>query len=102
MLHVLSPPPRLPTARPQHRRGIARAIFPRGSPRGGARACGLLGAEGRAWPPASAGPRHWPPLLYLCHTALGFGAPTRPDGLVAIGRRLLALGADPNERFPWF
>ncbi len=59
-------------------------------------------AERPALATASDGPRHWPPLLYLCHTALGFGAPTRPDGLVAIGRRLLALGADPNERFPWF
>lgn len=47
------------------------------------------------------GPRHWPPLLYVCHTALGFGPPARAGGLVAIARRLLALGADPNTRFPW-
>lgn len=47
------------------------------------------------------GPRHWPPLLYVCHTALGFGPPARADGLVAIARHLLALGVDPNARFPW-
>lgn len=47
------------------------------------------------------GPRHWPPLLYVCHTALGFGPPSRPGGLVAIARRLLELGVDPNSRFPW-
>lgn len=49
----------------------------------------------------SGGPRDWPPLLYVCHTALGFGPASRADGLVAIARRLLALGADPNTRFPW-
>jgi ankyrin repeat protein len=47
------------------------------------------------------GPRDWPPLLYVCHTALGFGPASRADGLVAIARRLVALGADPNTRFPW-
>lgn len=47
------------------------------------------------------GPRDWPPLLYVCHTALGFGPAGRADGLVAIARRLFALGADPNARFPW-
>lgn len=47
------------------------------------------------------GPRRWPPLLYVCHTALGFGPPDRAAGLVAIARRLLALGVDPNTRFPW-
>jgi ankyrin repeat protein len=47
------------------------------------------------------GPRTWSPLLYVCHTSLGFGPATRPEGLVAIARRLLELGADPNERFPW-
>jgi ankyrin repeat protein len=50
---------------------------------------------------AAGGPRNWPPLLYVCHTALGFGPPARADGLVTIARRLLALGADPNTRFPW-
>lgn len=47
------------------------------------------------------GPRDWPPLLYVCHTSLGFGPDTRRDGLVATARVLLAHGADPNTRFPW-
>lgn len=46
------------------------------------------------------GPRGWEPLLYLCHTSLGHGV-TDTGGLVAIARRLLELGADANERFPW-
>jgi ankyrin repeat protein len=47
------------------------------------------------------GPRGWEPLLYICHTSLRHGSTTDPDGLVAIARRLLELGADPNMRFPW-
>jgi ankyrin repeat protein len=47
------------------------------------------------------GPRGWEPLLYVCHTSLHHGAHARPEGLVAIARRLIALGADPNARFPW-
>ncbi|MGH9162031.1 MAG: ankyrin repeat domain-containing protein, partial [Vicinamibacteraceae bacterium] len=47
------------------------------------------------------GPRGWEPLLYVCHNSLGRAPVSRPDGLVAIARHLLALGADPNTRFPW-
>ena len=47
------------------------------------------------------GPRGWPPLLYLCHTAPRIGPSGQAEGIVAIARRLLALGADPNARFPW-
>jgi ankyrin repeat protein len=47
------------------------------------------------------GPRDWQPLLYLCHSAHAIGPASRADGLVACARRLLALGADPNTRFPW-
>lgn len=47
------------------------------------------------------GPRRWPPLLYVCHTTLGFGPPARADGLVAVARVLLEHGADPNAQFPW-
>ncbi|HEY7887159.1 MAG TPA: ankyrin repeat domain-containing protein [Steroidobacteraceae bacterium] len=47
------------------------------------------------------GPRGWEPLLYVCHTSLRHGSATEPDGLIAIARRLLELGADPNMRFPW-
>lgn len=49
----------------------------------------------------SGGPREWPALLYLCHTNLRFGSPTRGDGIVACARLLLERGADPNSRFPW-
>lgn len=47
------------------------------------------------------GPRGWEPLLYVCHDTLRQGPVANPDGLVAIARRLLDLGADPNGRFPW-
>ena len=46
------------------------------------------------------GPRGWQPLHYVCHSALAHRLSTG-EGLVAIARRLLALGADPNLRFPW-
>jgi len=49
----------------------------------------------------AAGPRGWPPLLYLCHTSVKFGPSHRRESLVAAARRLLALGADPNARYPW-
>ena len=42
------------------------------------------------------GPRGWEPLHYVCHTSIG-----AQEGLVAIARRLISLGADPNLRFPW-
>ena len=58
-------------------------------------------AEHPAWATESGGPRDWPPLLYVCHTAFGFGPPARAPGLVAVARALLALGADPNTQFPW-
>jgi ankyrin repeat protein len=47
------------------------------------------------------GPRGWEPLLYVCHDSLRKGPVANPEGLVAIARRLLELGADPNARFPW-
>ena len=47
------------------------------------------------------GPRDWEPLHYVCHTSLARSPVGDADGLVAIARRLLALGADPNTRFPW-
>ena len=47
------------------------------------------------------GPRHWQPILYLCHTSLKFGPAPRGEGLTAVAHRLLSLGADPNARFPW-
>jgi ankyrin repeat protein/GNAT superfamily N-acetyltransferase len=40
------------------------------------------------------GPRPWPPLRYVTHSAFLGGA--RTDGLLACARALLAAGADPN------
>lgn len=50
---------------------------------------------------APGGVRGWQPLHYVCHTAAGARTPERERGLVAIAKRLIALGADPNLRFPW-
>lgn len=47
------------------------------------------------------GPRGWEPIHYVCYTALAHDAPERAAGLAAIARRLIALGVDPNTRFPW-
>ncbi len=47
------------------------------------------------------GPRGWEPLHYVCYTSLAHDNPARAAGLVAIARRLIALGADPKTRFPW-
>jgi ankyrin repeat protein len=50
---------------------------------------------------APGGPRGWEPLHYVCHSTVAGAVPSREGGLVAISRRLIALGADPNARFPW-
>jgi len=50
---------------------------------------------------APGGPQNWEPLLYVCHTCLHHGVPGRVDGLVAIARRLLAMGANPNAEYHW-
>jgi ankyrin repeat protein len=47
------------------------------------------------------GPRGWEPLHYVCYDSLAQSSVADANGLVAIARRLLALGADPNTRFPW-
>ena len=47
------------------------------------------------------GPRGWEPLHYVCYTSVGARSDAREAGLVAIARRLISLGADPNLRFPW-
>ncbi|MFL5618359.1 MAG: ankyrin repeat domain-containing protein, partial [Gemmatimonadaceae bacterium] len=47
------------------------------------------------------GPRGWEPLHYVCYDSLGRSSLADANGLVAIAGRLLALGADPNTRFPW-
>jgi ankyrin repeat protein len=50
---------------------------------------------------ATGGPRGWQPLHYICYTSVGAQSAEREAGLAAIARRLIALGADPNLRFPW-
>jgi ankyrin repeat protein len=47
------------------------------------------------------GSRGWQPLHYVCYTSIGARSEAREAGLVAIARRLIELGADPNLRFPW-
>src|SRR5690348_15756393 len=47
------------------------------------------------------GPRGWEPLHYVCYTSMAHDSPGRAAGLVAIARRLIAQGVDPNTRFPW-
>ncbi len=47
------------------------------------------------------GPQNWEPLLYVCHTCLHFDVPSRVEGLVAIARRLCAMGANPNAEYHW-
>jgi ankyrin repeat protein len=81
--------------------GIANASFHAALVLGDARAVETHLAPDPGLAVRPGGPRGWEPLLYLCHTSLHQGPDARPDGLVAIGRRLLALGADPRTRFPW-
>jgi len=50
---------------------------------------------------AADGPRGWEALHYVCYDSLGNSPSADTSGLVAIARRLLELGADPNTRFPW-
>jgi hypothetical protein len=64
------------------------------------------------------GPLNWTPLMYVCHTCMvrepDEPAPSeivatsrklvsagRADGVVAIARRLLELGANPNDEYHW-
>src|SRR5439155_24387127 len=46
------------------------------------------------------GMRGWEPIHYVCYTSMAHDSPERAAGLAAIARRLIALGADPNTRFP--
>jgi hypothetical protein len=47
------------------------------------------------------GVQRWEPLLYACHTSMHERQPARLDALVAIARRLLALGASANAEYHW-
>jgi ankyrin repeat protein len=47
------------------------------------------------------GPMQWEPLLYACHTCLHETNPARVDGIIAIVKRLCAMGANPNAEYHW-
>lgn len=81
--------------------GIARASFHTSLLLGGAETVErhLDGRPGLAT--ERGGPRGWQPLHYVCYTSVGARTYDREAGLVAIARRLIALGANPNLRFPW-
>src|SRR6185503_3057190 len=49
----------------------------------------------------SGGPQGWEPLLYVCHTSMHKNDPDHLERLVAIARRLCALGANPNAEYHW-
>ena len=65
----------------------------------------------------SGGPMNWTPLMYVCHTCMlrasdepasdlvavtrRMVSEGRAEGLLAIARRLLALGANPNDEYHW-
>ena len=42
------------------------------------------------------GTRGWEPLHHVCYTSIGARSEARERGLIAIARRLIALGADPK------
>jgi ankyrin repeat protein len=46
------------------------------------------------------GPRGWQPLLYVAYDVLAGPGQPRAAGVVAVARRLLAGGADPNACYP--
>ena len=50
---------------------------------------------------AAGGVQNWEPLLYVCHTSLHHDSKERADGLVAIARELLRLGANSNAEYHW-
>ena len=81
--------------------GIARANFTTELLLGDAAAVDARLAGDPRLATARGGPRDWEPLHYVCQTAVGARPGERETGLVAIARRLIALGADPNLRFPW-
>ena len=80
---------------------IARANFHTALVLGDAATVETRLAENPALATASGGPRGWEPLLYVCHCSLPARDTARAEGLAAIARRLIELGADPNARFPW-
>jgi ankyrin repeat protein len=81
--------------------GIAGATFYTALLLGDAAAANVRLTADPALATAAGGPRGWEPLHYVCHSAVGAATATREAGLVDLGHRLIALGADANTRFPW-
>ncbi len=81
--------------------GIARANLHTALVLGDAETAERFFAEGASRAVERGGAREWEPLHYVCHSWIGARSELRETGLVAIARRLIALGADPNLRFPW-
>jgi ankyrin repeat protein len=81
--------------------GVARANLHTALVLGDAETVTALLTRDPAIAKARGGPRGWEPLHYVCYTSIGARTPEREAGLVAIARQLIALGADPNLRFPW-
>ena len=81
--------------------GIARASFHTSLLVGDATAVDQALTDRPELATAPAGPRGWLPLHYVCHNSFAHQTTAASEGTVAIARRLLALGADPNTRFPW-
>ncbi len=82
--------------------GIARANFYTALLIGDAEAVNVRLSQDPALATRAGGPRGWEPLHYVCHSSVGAASGAREAGLIAIARRLIAAGADPNTRFPWF
>jgi len=81
--------------------GIARANFHTALLVGDVETVERLLAARPALATERGGPRDWEPFHYVCYTSIGAHAASREAGLVAIAHRLIALGANPNLRFPW-
>ena len=58
-------------------------------------------AQDRSLARKAGGVRRWEPIHYVCYTSMAHESPARAQGLAVIARRLIALGVDPNTRFPW-
>jgi ankyrin repeat protein len=82
-------------------RGIARANFHTALLLGDIEVVERYLADRPALATETGGPRGWQPLHYICYTSVGARSRERETGLVAVARRVLAAGADPNLRFPW-
>jgi ankyrin repeat protein len=85
--------------------GIAHANFHAALALGDASAVEARLARDPSLATRTGGPRGWAPIHYVCYTAMAHASPEhaaeRATGLAAIARRLIALGVDPNTRFPW-